>query len=94
VLEKLDSKLQSPGTVNLSRDQGISNRTKCKAGCIDQNIGSRTRFKVYVMCNESMHVNLFPLFDAIDFQIQSNINEVASQLGVSECKVHQSTLME
>jgi hypothetical protein len=44
------------------------------------------------VCNECIH--LFPLCDAIDFQIQSNVNEVVSQLGVSECKVYQSTVME
>jgi hypothetical protein len=44
------------------------------------------------VCNECIH--LFPLCDAIDFQTQSNVNEVVSQLGVSECKVYQSTVME
>jgi hypothetical protein len=61
---------------------------------MDQITGDRTRSKVDVVCNESIHDNLFQLYGAVDFQIKSNVNEVVSQLGESECKVYQRILME
>jgi hypothetical protein len=50
------------------------------------------RYMLYAMKNR--YYLFFPLRDAINFQNQGNTKEVGLQLGVTECKVYQSTLTE
>jgi hypothetical protein len=75
-LHRLDStpsavitKDRQPKQRSRKTNDGISNRTRSKAGFIDQNIGTRTRSKAHDVCNENINVNFF-LY--INFQNQSN----------------------
>jgi hypothetical protein len=71
-LEKLDT---IPGVAIHSDNQpkqrsrksndDISNRTRSKAGNIDQNVGDRTRSKIQCIHNSGFQGNVFPLYDAV-----------------------------
>jgi len=100
-LEKLDS---IPGATTLSDNQPkqrsrkpndvVSNRTRSKTGNIDQNVGHRTRSKVQFMHNSGLQGNIFPLYDAINFEDKRKIKDVNLQLGSVECKAYQSVILE
>jgi hypothetical protein len=72
----------------------VSNRTRFKADCTDQHIGSRTRSKMHsVNVNNFIVQNLFFSLhdvDAILFQGHRKSQAQDLQLGVLECKVYQS----
>jgi hypothetical protein len=73
----------------------VSNRTRSKADYTDQHIGSRTHSKMHNMNVNNLSVqNLcFPLYDAILFQGHGKSQAKDLQLGVVECKVYHSVLM-
>jgi hypothetical protein len=73
----------------------VSNRTRSKADYTDQHIGSRTRSKIHnINVNNSSVQNLFfPLHDAILFQGHGKSQPQDLQLGVLECKVYHSVLL-
>jgi hypothetical protein len=71
----------------------VSNRTRSKADHTDQYIGSRTRSKMHNINNVSVQNLFFPLHDAILFQGHGKYQAQDRQLGVAECKVYHSVLM-
>jgi hypothetical protein len=73
----------------------VSNRTRSKADYTDQHIGIRTRSKMHNINvnNLSVHNLFFPLHDAISFQRHGNSQAQDLQLGVLDCKVYHSVLM-
>jgi putative alpha-1,2-mannosidase len=103
-LEKLDTipgatshNDNQPNQRSRKYDDYICTRTRSKAGpYIDQYVGNRTRSKVYFAYNSDIQGNLFPLYDAVNFQNKINISnnkEVDLQLGVTECNVYQTVLV-
>jgi hypothetical protein len=73
----------------------VSNRTRSKADYTNQNVGSRTRSKMHnINVNDLSVQNLFFLLhDAILFQGNGKSQAQDLQLGVLECKVYHSILM-
>jgi hypothetical protein len=73
----------------------VSNRTRSKSDYKDQHVGSRTRSKMHnINVNNLSFQNLFfPLHDAILFQGHGKSQAQDLQLGVLECKVHHTVLM-
>jgi hypothetical protein len=73
----------------------VSNRTRSKADCTDQHIGSRTRSKMHNINVNNLSVQnlFFPLHDAISFQAHGKSQAQDLQLGVLECKVYHNVLM-
>jgi hypothetical protein len=73
----------------------VSNRTSAMEIYTDQHIGSRTRSKMHNINVNNLSVqNLsFPLHDAILFQAHEKSQAQDLQLGVVECKVYHSVLM-
>jgi hypothetical protein len=101
VLEKLDTipgvathRDSQPKQRSSKSNDDISNRTRSKAGHINQNIGDRTRSKVQFIHNSGFQGNVFPLFDAVNFEDKKKELKVNLQLGSTECKTYQSILME
>jgi hypothetical protein len=73
----------------------VSNRTRSKADYTDQHIVSRTWSKMHNINVNNLSVQnlFFPLHDAILFQGHGKSQAQGLQLGVLECKVYQSVLM-
>jgi hypothetical protein len=73
----------------------VSNRTRSKADYTDQHIGSRTRSKMHNINVNNLSVQnlFFPLHDSILFQAHGKSQAQDLQLGVVECKVYHSVLM-
>jgi hypothetical protein len=73
----------------------VSTRTRSKADYTDQHIGSRTRSKMHNINVNNLSVQnlFFPLHDEILFQGHGNSQAQDLQLGVVECKVYHSVLM-
>jgi hypothetical protein len=73
----------------------MSNRTRSKADYTDQHIGSRTRSKMHNINvnNLSVQNRFFSLHEAILFQGHGKSQAQDLQLGVAECKVYHSVLM-
>jgi hypothetical protein len=73
----------------------VSNRTRSKADCTDQHIGSRTCSKMYNINVNNLKVQnlFFPLHDATLFQGNGKSQAQALRLGVLECKVYHNILM-
>jgi hypothetical protein len=75
VLEKLDT---IPGATICSENQpkqrsrkyndDVSNRTRFKAGNMNQHIGDRTRSKIQFIQKSGFQANVFPLYDAVKFE--------------------------
>jgi hypothetical protein len=76
-------------------NNNVSNKTRFKAYCTDQNIGSRTQSKMHNINVNSLRVQtlFFPLHDAILFQGHGKSQSQDLQLGVVECKVYHNVLM-
>jgi hypothetical protein len=74
----------------------VSNRTRSKADCTDQHIGSRTRSKMHNINVNNLSVQnfFFPLHDAILFQGHVKSQAQDMQLGVVECKVYHNVLLK
>jgi hypothetical protein len=73
----------------------VSNRTRSKADYTDQHIRSRTKSKMHNINvnNVSVQNLFFPLHDAILFQAHGKSQAQDLKLGVLECKVYHSVLM-
>jgi hypothetical protein len=73
----------------------VSTRTRSKADYTDQTIGSRTRSKMQNINVNNLSVKnvFFPLHDEILFQGYGKSQAQDWQLGVLECKVYHSVLM-
>jgi hypothetical protein len=100
-LEKLDTipvvaihRDSQPKQRSRKSNDDVSNRTRSKAGNMDQNIGVRTRSKVQFIHNSDFQGNVFPLYDAVKFEDKRKEQKVNLQLGSTECKTYQSILME
>jgi hypothetical protein len=76
-------------------NNGVSNRTRSKADCTDQHIGSRTRSKMHnIKVNNLSVQNLFfPLHDTILFQGHGKSQAQDLKLVIVECKVYHNVLM-
>jgi hypothetical protein len=57
----------------------VCNRTRSTTGCIDQNVGDRTRSKVHAMSFSRIHGNFFPLYDEIKFEDNKKVPGVNLQ---------------
>jgi hypothetical protein len=103
VLKKLDT---IPGATSRNYNQpkqrsrkssvDVSNRTRSKAGNMNQNIGDRTRSKTQFIQNSVFQGNIFPLHDAVKFEDKrrDKKQEVDLQLGSNECRAYQSVILE
>jgi hypothetical protein len=74
-------------------DNDLSSRTRSKADYTDQHIDSRTRSKIHNINNLSVQNLFFPLHDAVLFQGHGKSQAQELRLGVVECKVCHSVLM-
>jgi hypothetical protein len=103
VLKKLDTipgatihRNNQPKQRSRKSNDDFSNRTRSKAGNMNQNIGDRTRPKIQFILKSVFQGNVFPLHDAVNFQNKINISnnkEVDLQLGLAECNVYQTVLV-
>jgi hypothetical protein len=73
----------------------VSNRTRSKADYTDQDIGSRTRSKMHNINVNNLSVQnlFFPPHEAILLQGHGKSQAQDLKLGVVECKVYHSVLM-
>jgi hypothetical protein len=76
-------------------DNDVSNRTRSKADYTDQHIGSRTWSKMHNINVNNLRVKniFFPLHDAILFQVHGKSQAQDLQLGVMDCKVYHSIVL-
>jgi hypothetical protein len=96
VLEKLDT-IPSATTRNENQpkqrsrksNHDVRNRTRFKAGNINQNIGDRTRSKIQFIQKSGFQGNTFPLHDAVKFEDKrrEKKHEIDLQLESIECIV-------
>jgi hypothetical protein len=73
----------------------VSNRIRSKVDYTDQNIGSRTQSKMHNINVNNLSIQnvLFTLHDAILFQGHGKYQAQDLQVGVVECKIYHSVLL-
>jgi hypothetical protein len=63
---------------------------------MNQNICDRTRSKIQLIQKSGFQGNIFPLYDAVNFEDErrEKKQEVDLQLGSNECRAYQSVILE